>query len=65
MSKNSRMQLRVCLGMIVAFFLWGITAAEDGGWTVGPRKIPPPLGTSNQLRQSIAAMPLPTKSPCS
>jgi hypothetical protein len=44
----------------VLTLLWQvIAAAENGGWTVGPRKIPPPLGASAQLRQSIAAAPKP------
>jgi monoterpene epsilon-lactone hydrolase len=44
----------------VLTLLWQVIAeAENGGWTVGPREIPPPLGASAQLRQSIAAAPKP------
>jgi acetyl esterase/lipase len=45
---------------VLAFLCLGTAAAEEGKvWTVGPRKIPLPLGASAELRQSIAATPQP------
>jgi monoterpene epsilon-lactone hydrolase len=49
----------VSIAAVLALLWQGIAAAENGGWTVGPREIPPPLGASAQLRQSIAATPQP------
>jgi monoterpene epsilon-lactone hydrolase len=47
-------------GAVLLFLCFGAAAANDkGGWTVGPPKIPPPLGASDKLRQSIAAAPQP------
>lgn len=55
-----RMQSTVSVLVVLILLCLGTAAAqEEKVWTVGPRKIPPPLGASAELRRSIAATPQP------
>jgi monoterpene epsilon-lactone hydrolase len=45
----------IVVGLALTLLWLGIAVADEGVWIVGPRKIPPPLGASAELRQSIAA----------
>jgi monoterpene epsilon-lactone hydrolase len=60
-TSSMRPTYALSLGVAVVLTLLCLSnaASEDGVWTVGPRKVPPPLGASAELRQSIAATPQP------
>ncbi len=54
-----RFLLLIAAGLVLAWLGLSATAQDEGDWIVGPRKIPPPLGASAELRQLLAATPQP------